>query len=53
MCLGQKAVGCCAGTTLTFNITNQYNTYRFGGEKVSCPALPMIRIELRWLNWAL
>ena len=25
---------CCAGTTVTFNIQNNYNTYRFGGHKV-------------------
>jgi hypothetical protein len=28
-------MACCAGTVLTFNVQNRYNTYRFGGEKVS------------------
>ena len=27
-------MACCAGTVLTFNVQNRYNTYRFGGEKV-------------------
>ena len=29
----------CAGTIVTFNIQNNYNTYRFGGHKVM-PLLP-------------
>ena len=27
----------CAGTVLTFNVQNNYNTYRFGGHKVTPP----------------